>query len=244
MKKMKDRNGFHVLNHGHVALVSYMQPDRPNAQWTPDMEVVRNARVSYENFRKSGEEHSAQGDSKLLRYLLRNRHTSPFEAMVFTFDIKCPIFVARQWHRHRTWAYSEISARYAELPEEYYIPEVSSITSQSTSNKQMRTGEIHPEAELYQRVIAAQCESAFASYHQMLEGGVPRELARGVLPMNTYTHFFGTVNLNNFMKFIELRDHEHAQPEVRVYAKAMLRIIGEVCLESIKHFNEMRDERN
>lgn len=244
MKYMTGRNGFHVLNHGHVALVSYMQPDKPNAQWSPDMEVVRNARVSYENFRKSGEEHSAAGDSKLLKYLLKNRHTSPFEAMVFTFDIKCPIFVARQWHRHRTWAYSEISARYAELPEEYYIPEVSAITLQSASNKQMRTDQVHPNAEVIQNLISHQCAEAFKAYHQMLEAGVPRELARGVLPMNTYTHFFGTVNLNNFLKFIDLRDHEHAQPEVRVYAQAMLRIIGDLCVETIRHYEELRDERN
>lgn len=237
---MPDRNGYFVLNHGHIALVSYMQPDVQAPGWTPDMEVVRNARVSYDNVRATGE--NAEADSKLLKYLLKNRHTSPFEAMVFTFDIKCPLFVARQWHRHRTWAYSEVSARYSVLPEEFYVPEVSSITHQSASNKQMRTLEEHPQAELIQRMVLTQCESAFHTYHQLLDMGTPRELARGVLPLNTYTHFFGTVNLNNLLKFFDLRDHDHAQPEVRVYAQGMLKIVGRLCVETIKHYRDLKSQ--
>lgn len=237
---MPDRNGYYVLNHGHVALVSYMQPDNLNQGWTPDTEVVRNARVSYDNARAAGE--SAEADSKLLKYLLKNRHTSPFEAMVFTFDIKCPIFVARQWHRHRTWAYSEVSARYSVLPEEFYIPEVSSITHQSPGNKQMRTDDEHPQAELIQHAILQQCQDAFSRYRRLIDLGTPRELARGVLPLNTYTHFFGTVNLNNLLKFFDLRDHDHAQPEVRVYAQAMLKIVGGLCVETIKHYRDLKTQ--
>jgi thymidylate synthase (FAD) len=203
-----------VLNHGHVRLVNHMGSD---------LDVVRNARVSYDAEWRAGEDDGK--DAKLIDYLVKNHHTSPLECVTFTFDIKAPIFVFRQWHRHRTWAYNEVSARYSELPEEYYIPEVSQITTQSASNKQMRTDEIHPHAELYQRMIAAQCESAFHTYQQMLSDGVPRELARGVLPMNTYSHMFGTVSLHNLANFLRLRLHSHAQYEIQVYAQAMLDLI-------------------
>lgn len=203
-----------VLNHGHVRLVNHMGSD---------LDIVRNARVSYDAEWRTGEDEGK--DAKLIDYLVKNHHTSPLECVTFTFDIKAPIFVFRQWHRHRTWAYNEVSARYSELPEEYYIPEVSQITTQSASNKQMRTDEIHPHAELYQRMIAAQCEEAFTVYQEMLRSGVPRELARGVLPMNTYSHMFGTVSLHNLASFLRLRLHSHAQYEIRVYAQAMLDLI-------------------
>lgn len=212
-----------VLNHGHVRLVSYMQPAEPIEGWTGDLEVVRNARTSYDAEWRTGEE--AGKDAKLVNYLVEHSHTTPLEAMVFTFDIKLPLFVCRQWQRHRTWSYSEQSARYTEMKECYYIPEVSVITTQSKDNKQARTDEIHKEAELIQCMITAQCESAFANYHQMLKIGCPRELARGVLPVNTYTHMFATVDLHNLAHFLRLRLHPHAQMEIRVYAQAMLDLI-------------------
>jgi thymidylate synthase (FAD) len=174
----------------------------------------------------------------LIKYLVKNYHTSPFESVTLTFDIKAPIFVFRQWHRHRTWAYNEISGRYSNLPEEFYIPEVSQITHQSTSNKQMRTDEIHPKAEEHQRVITAACELAFSAYKAMIADGVPRELARGVLPLNTYSHMFGTVNLLNLMKFIKLRSHEHAQYEIRVYSDAMLELARSVAPVATAAFEE------
>ena len=203
-----------VLNHGHVRLVEHMGSD---------LSVVRNARVSYDAEWRSGEDEGK--DAKLINYLVKNGHTSPLEAVKFTFDIKAPIFVLRQWHRHRTWSYNEVSARYTELPEEFYVPEVSQITTQSASNKQMRTSEIHPSADMYQELMSLHCEESFAVYRQMLTGGVPRELARGVLPLNTYSHMFATVDLMNLAKFVKLRLHEHAQYEIRVYAQAMLDLI-------------------
>lgn len=203
-----------VLNHGHVRLVDSMGSD---------LSIVRNARVSYDAEWRTGED--ASKDAGLISYLIRNHHTSPLECVKFTFDVKAPIFVFRQWHRHRTWSFNEISARYAPLPEEYYIPEVSQITYQHESNKQMRTDEIHREAELIQRMITSQCESAFANYHQMLKIGCPRELARGVLPVNTFSHMFATVDLHNLFGFLKLRLHEHAQYEIQVYAQAMLDLI-------------------
>lgn len=203
-----------VLNHGLVRLVEHMGSD---------LSIVRSARVSYDAEWRAGEDEGK--DAKLIDYLVRNRHTSPLECVSFTFEVKAPIFVVRQWHRHRTWKYNEVSARYSELPAEFYIPEVSQITTQSASNKQMRTDDIHPEAELYQSVIAAHCSSAFGAYQRMLEKGVPRELARGVLPMNTYTHMFATVDLHNLAHFLRLRLHSHAQYEIRVYAQAILELI-------------------
>ncbi len=156
-----------VLNHGSVRLVEHMGSD---------LSVVRSARVSYNADWRGGD------DAKLIGYLIKNRHTSPFESVVFTFEVKAPIFVFRQWHRHRTWSFNEVSARYSELPEEYYIPEVSQITTQSASNKQMRTDEIHEDAEMYQNLISLSCDHSFKVYKEMLTAGIPRELARGVLP--------------------------------------------------------------
>ncbi len=200
-----------ILNHGHIRLVDHMGSD---------ISIVRNARVSY-----NAEPRNDGSDEKLIDYLVRNNHNTPLECVKFTFDVKAPIFVFRQWHRHRTWSFNEVSARYSELPQEYYIPEVSQITTQSSSNKQMRTDSEHPEAELMQRMITSQCESAFHTYQQMLAQGVPRELARGVLPLNTFSHMFATVDLHNLSHFLKLRLHEHAQYEIRVYAQAMLELV-------------------
>lgn len=215
-----------VLDHGHIRLVESMGND---------LSIVRNARVSYDaNPRLDG------SDDKLIRYLWKNQHTSPFEAVVFTFDIKCPIFVARQWHRHRTWSYNEVSARYAELPAEFYVPDVEQITTQSASNKQMRTTEQHPNAKHLQTCIDRACKNAFDLYKSMIENGCPRELARGVLPMNTYTHYFGTVNLNNLFKFLALRLHSHAQYEIRVYAQAIVELIKPIVPVASAVFEENR----
>jgi thymidylate synthase (FAD) len=175
-----------VLDHGFVRLADNVGND---------LSIVRAARVSYDADWRSGEDDGK--DSKLIGYLLRNRHTSPFECAVFTFEIKCPIFVARQWHRHRTWAYNEVSARYTELPEEFYVPALEHITTQSKDNKQARTSEQHFEADDIAYHIHEQCKDAFSNYKFILEKGCPRELARTVLPLATYTRFFGTVNLHN-----------------------------------------------
>lgn len=204
----------HVLDHGHVRLVESMGND---------LSIVRNARVSYDAEWRAGEDEGK--DAKLIAYLWRNKHTSPFEAVQFTFDIKCPIFVARQWHRHRTWAYNEVSARYAELPEEFYVPALDKITTQSASNKQARTAEQHPIADSIQHTIRVNCRLMHGVYQALLGQGCPRELARSVLPVATYTHFFGTVDLRNLFHFLELRLHLHAQYEIRVYAEALLELV-------------------
>ncbi|RYG10243.1 MAG: FAD-dependent thymidylate synthase [Burkholderiales bacterium] len=188
-----------------------------------DLSIVRSARVSYDAEWRAGEDEGK--DAKLIDYLIKNKHTSPLESVTFTFEVKAPIFVFRQWHRHRTWSFNEVSARYAELPAEWYVPEPAQITFQSKSNKQMRTATQHPMANGYSAMIHDTCEAAFIAYKHMLDQGVPRELARGVLPVNTYSHMFATVDLHNLAHFLKLRLHEHAQYEIRVYAEAMLQLI-------------------
>lgn len=216
-----------VLDHGFVRLVDFMGSD---------LSIVRAARVSYNADWRTGED--AGKDEKLIHYLMKNRHTSPFESVTFTFEVKAPIFVLRQWHRHRTWSYNEVSARYAELPEEFYVPAVEQITTQSASNKQMRTEKPHPRADSHRSRLAAVCLDAFGAYKELLQDGVPRELARSVLPVATYSHMFATVNLHNLFHFLRLRLHIHAQHEIRVYAEALLALITPVCPVAVAAFKE------
>lgn len=216
-----------VLDHGFVRLVGSMGDD---------LSIVRAARVSYAAEWRTGEDDGA--DTKLIRYLMKNKHTSPFEAVVFTFEVCAPIFVFRQWHRHRTWSYNEVSARYTELPEVYYVPDLEQITTQSTSNKQMRTDATNPSAPEAQLLIDGLCAEAFRVYRYMLTLGVPRELARSVLPVATYSKMFATVDLHNLLHFLRLRLSPHAQYEIRVYAEAILEMVTTVCPVAAAAFKE------
>ena len=216
-----------VLDHGLVRLVDAMGSD---------LSIARNARVSYDAAWRAGEDTGS--DARLINYLYKNGHNTPFEAVAATFEVKAPIFVFRQWHRHRTQSYNEISARYKELPEEFYIPELEQITTQSTDNKQMRTDEINPEAAQIRGAIRLQNQQAFQSYHYLIEKGCPRELARSVLPVGTYSHMFATANLNNWFRFLGERLHEHAQYEIRVYAKAILELLKDIAPVAVKAFEQ------
>lgn len=200
-----------VLDHGFVRLVDSMGSD---------LSIVRAARVSYDAAWRAGENEGS--DHRLINFLWRNRHTTPFESVTFTFEIKAPIFVFRQWHRHRTWSYNELSARYRELSEEFYVPAPEIIGVQSKNNKQGRTlGSTFDERGWIAKIIREQNRTAFATYRQLLDADVPRELARSVLPVATYSHMFATVNLLNLLRFLSLRCDSHAQYEIRVYADAM-----------------------
>lgn len=207
-----------VLDHGFVRLVDSMGAD---------LSVVRAARVSYDAAWRAGDDQG--GDARLIGYLWRNHHTTPFEAVTFTFEIHAPIFVFRQWHRHRTWSYNELSARYRPLPEVFYIPKPEQIGVQSTDNKQGRKegGDL---ADRYEEVAALKevCSASFRAYNRLLTAGWPRELARSVLPVNTYSHMFATVDLLNLLKFLTLRCDGHAQYEIRVYADAMRELARQV----------------
>lgn len=216
-----------VLDHGYVRLIDHMGSD---------LSVVRAARVSYDAAWRAGDDQGS--DDRLIRYLWRNHHTTPFEAVTFTFEVKAPIFVFRQWHRHRTWSFNELSARYRELPEEFYVPDVHVIGTQSKNNKQAR--DLVPLDSNDERELGEQtkryrqyCEDCFALYRDNIARGWPRELARMVLPLSTYSHMFATVDLLNLMKFLTLRCDPHAQHEIRVYADAMrdlARSVVPVCV--------------
>lgn len=216
-----------VLDHGFVRLVDHMGDD---------LSIVRAARVSYDADWRTGEEDGK--DAKLINYLLKNRHTSPFESVVFTFEVKAPIFIFRQWHRHRTWSFNEISARYTELDEGYYVPAIENITTQSESNKQMRTSNIHKNADWIQATINSHCEISVKRYKDLIADGCPRELARSVLPVAAYSRMFATVDLHNLLHFLRLRLHSHAQYEIRVYAEAMLQLIEPIVPHTIASFKE------
>lgn len=208
-----------VLDHGYVRLVDSMGND---------MSVVRAARVSY-NAEPRGEE-----DRMLINYLWRNRHTSPFESVQFTFEVAAPIFVFRQWHRHRTASYNEQSARYCEMEDVFYVPAPEVIGRQSASSKQARdvsaelTEEELEKANRISFAFQVAYVSLYKTYQSMLEQGVPRELARCVLPVALYSRMFVSMNLRNLFHFLDLRLHPHAQYEIRVYAQAMLELIEPV----------------
>lgn len=200
-----------VLDHGLVRLVDSMGSD---------LSISRNARVSYDAAWRAGDDEGS--DKRLINYLYANGHNTPFEAVTATFEIKAPIFVFRQWHRHRTQSYNELSARYKELPETFYVPELDQITTQSKDNKQMRTNIPNPKAAKIRSIIHKQNMSSFTEYHKLLNAGCPREIARSVLPVGTYSHMFATANLFNWFRFLDERLHPHAQYEICVYAQAIL----------------------
>lgn len=209
-----------VLDHGFVRLVDSMGTD---------LSVVRAARVSHDAAWRAGQDQGS--DEKLIRYLWANKHSTPFESVQFTFEVKAPIFVFRQWHRHRTWSYNELSARYRELPEEVYMPD---FRAQSSKNKQGSDGMISEADAMNLRFAFKETyERSFETYRTALKLGVAREIARSVLPVATYSHMFASVNLLNLLKFLTLRCDSHAQYEIRVYADAMrelIRPIVPVCL--------------
>ena len=196
------------LDKGFVRLVDSMGGDDA---------IVQAARVSY----GKGTNKVSQ-DRGLIRYLMRHRHTTPFEMVEFKFHCKMPIFVARQWVRHRTASINEYSLRYSEARDEFYYPDPEHIQFQSVLNKQGRRGEV--PAELKQKVqdyFKEISEKSFAMYSELNEAGVSRELARAVLPVNLYTEWYWKNDLHNLLHFIGLRSDSHAQYEIRVFSDAM-----------------------
>jgi len=208
---------FKVLDHGFVRLVDYMGSDAA---------IVQAARVSYgEGTKKISE------DRALIRYLMRHRHTSPFEMVEFKFHVKLPIFVARQWIRHRTANVNEYSGRYSVMKEEFYIPEANDIRFQSTVNKQSRSEEEVPD-ELKRRLIDFLKRTHAASYEEyerLIDEGLARELARIGLPLSLYTEWYWKIDLHNLFHFLRLRLDPHAQLEIRQYAHVMADMVKVVC---------------
>mgnify|MGYP001173109711 FL=1 len=204
------------LDKGFVRLVDSMGGD--NA-------IVQSARVSY----GKGTSKVSQ-DRGLIRYLMRHRHTTPFEMVEFKFHCKMPIFVARQWVRHRTANINEYSLRYSEARDEFYIPDPDQIEHQSALNKQGRAGEV--SNELKNKVIQYFNEisdRSFEIYSELNREGVARELARAILPVNLYTEWYWKNDLHNLLHFVGLRSDSHAQFEIRVFSDAMASYIKKVA---------------
>ena len=208
---------FPVLDHGFVRLVDYLGSDQ---------RIVQSARVSY-----GGGTKTYRQDKGLINYLLRNDHTSPFEQVVFTFHVKMPIFVARQWTRHRTARMNEISGRYSVMKDECYIPAPENIAMQSEDNKQGRASEPvdAATAESIRALMKEDTDRAFASYHKLLDMGIAREISRIDLPLSLYTEFYWEIDLHNLFHFLKLRLDGHAQYEIRQYGIVMLEIVRRVC---------------
>ena len=200
---------FPVLDKGLIKVIEIMGNDSS---------IVQAARVSYSTGTKTVRE-----DAKLINYLWRNQHTSPFEMPTIRLLVKAPIFVLRQWHRHRMASYNEESARYSIVKDEYYVPSLEDICSQSTTNKQCR-GEAFDKKKAQDviDIINKSCADSVTNYQSLLALGVARETARGVLSQSMYSTMYFQMNLSNLLKFIRLRDDEHAQLEIRRYAHVIL----------------------
>jgi len=215
-----------VLDHGFVRLVDYMGGDA---------RIVQSARVSYGEGTRTVRE-----DAALIDYLLRHAHTSPFEQVVLTFHLKMPIFVARQWMRHRTARANEISGRYSVLPGEFYLPDPEQLRPQSRTNKQGRADEAVPEElqESVLRLLKTSQAGRYAEYESMIEDGLARELARIHLPLSLYTEMYWQIDLHNLMHFLRLRMDAHAQYEIRAYGEALARCAQAVAPRAYASFEE------
>jgi thymidylate synthase (FAD) len=216
---------FPVLDKGFIRLVDYMGGDE---------RVAQSARVSYGEGTRSYRE-----DAGLIDYLLRNRHTSPFEQISLTFHVKMPIFIARQWIRHRTARLNEISGRYSVMKDDFYVPAPEDVALQSTDNKQGRLDSAveAAEAERVREALAGGQKRAYADYTELLDQGIARELARINLPLSLYTEIYWNIDLHNLFHFLELRLGAHAQKEIRLYARQLLEITKKVaprCCDSFE----------
>ena len=214
-----------VLDHGFVRYIDHMGTD---------LRVVEAARISYKSPSKGEEQ-----DKKLLNYLLKNKHTSPFEQCQITFNIKMPIFVMRQFVRHRMQSLNEVSARYTELPEEFYIPKLWRL--QDSKNKQSSVLDSGLNSSFHIDSTAAlqeACTDCYTVYKNLLDRGIAKEMARLVLPVNIYTEIYTTWDLNNLLKFFALRDDPHAQWEHQQFAFAMKEIATRLFPWTMEAYDE------
>ena len=217
---------FKVLDHGFVRLVDYMGTD---------VSIAEAARVSYGQGTKKLSE-----DKGLIRYMLRNKHTSPFEMVEFKFHVKLPIFVARQWIRHRTANVNEYSGRYSVMPNEFYLPESENIRLQSMTNNQGRSEEHAPDETKKDilEYLASSQSAAHEKYSEMVNSGLSRELARINLPLSQYTEWYWKIDLHNLLHFLRLRLDPHAQWEIQQYAMVMAEMVKTVCPITYEAFTD------
>ncbi len=214
------------LDKGFVRLVDYMGDD--NA-------IVQAARVSYGNGTKSYRE-----DRGLIRYLMRNRHTSPFEMVEFKFHVRLPIFIARQWIRHRTANVNEYSGRYSEMSDDFYLPDISQLRHQADDNKQGRSDLRldQSEAEMVLANMEKSQKESYSEYRSYLEQDLARELARINLPLSAYTEWYWKIDLHNLFHFMKLRLDPHAQFEIRIYTEAMAHFVKQVVPIAYEAFED------
>jgi thymidylate synthase (FAD) len=220
-----------VLDHGFVRVIDYMGDDAA---------IVQAARVSYGAGTKK-----ARDDSGLIRYLMRHWHSTPFEMCEVKFHVKLPVFVARQWIRHRTANVNEYSARYSILDREFYIPEPDALAAQSTVNNQGRGAVLEgAEAARVLEILKSDAMRAYDHYEEMLsqdgQQGLARELARMNLPANVYTQWYWKTDLHNLFHFLRLRADAHAQYEIRVYAELMCRLVADWVPAAYSAFEDYR----
>jgi len=198
----------HVLDHGFVRLDGSM---------ASDLSVVNGARVSFARRKEEMDE----SDEGLIRFLMRDRHGTPFEHNAFRFHVRAPLFVAREWFRHRVGSFNEYSLRYAKATDDFYVPEAEDMRSQVGKPGAYSFEPLDSElAEQARDELRTVYETAYAAYTELVERGVARELARLVIPMGAYTEFYWTVNARSLMNFVSLRAAETAQREIRRYAEA------------------------
>lgn len=232
-----------VLDHGFVRLIDWMGDDK---------RILEAARISYKSPSKGDEK-----DKKLLGYLWKNRHTSPFEMVKITLNIKMPIFVMRQYVRHRMQNLNEVSARYTELPDEFYIP--TKWRKQDAKNRQgsvededwddadevlqSKNGEVSRLSmnQLFSELLTEHCNDSYLLYQNLISKGVAREMARMVLPVNIYTEIYACWDLKNLLHFIALRDDSHAQWEIQQYGKAIKEILREIVPWTMEVYEEGRE---
>ena len=203
----------HVLDHGFVRLDDAM---------ASDLSVANAARVSFARRKEELDD----ADAGLIRFLMRERHGTPFEHNAFRFHIRCPIFVAREWFRHRVGSFNEFSMRYAKATDEFYVPEPEDVRTQVGKPGSYTFEPVEPElAEETRDALREVYEQAYATYERLVEAGVAREVARSALPVGAYTEFYWTVNARSLMNFVSLRAAESAQREIRRYAEAVERFL-------------------
>jgi len=227
------------LDKGFVKLIDVMPRLVPNDRKTADFAIVQSARVSYGKGTKAINE-----DEDLIRYLMRNQHTTPFEMIKFKFHCKMPIFVARQWIRHRTANVNEVSARYSIIENDFYYPSIENVRKQSKSNKQCGEGTIDiATAKDFLYNLREICETSYGFYNKLIDDGISREQARMLLPINIYTSWYWCMDLHNLLHFLSLRCHSHAQWETRQYAQGILELIEPIVPLTIKAWNDYHHMR-
>ena len=198
-----------------------------------DLTVVNSARVSFGVEKEKLDDR----DKKLINYLIKHKHTSTLEHCTVTFRFTVPLFIRSQHHRHRTWSYNEISRRYTDFNIQFYEPK--EFRSQHKSNRQASTDDMVDNQEV-SKLVQDHHKKSLELFESLLDSGVCREQARGVLPQNMYTEYYGTANLGNLLKFIDLRLHEGAQWEIQQLAKAILNILEELYPVTVSSYRNIR----